>query len=100
MPKNPVYVNSLTDCIAACASTTGCIDVSLSGRACYLKSKLTTAKAQAAILGARKVVSSTSSASATATPVKMRRRVRERRSYLGGRDVEIQGVEFCLACQT
>ena len=50
-----VYVNNLAGCIAACASTSGCVDISLSGTACYMKSSLQPAKANAGIQGARKV---------------------------------------------
>ncbi|GAB7337907.1 hypothetical protein MBLNU457_4296t1 [Dothideomycetes sp. NU457] len=49
-----VYVSDLAGCIAQCASTSGCVDVSLSGAACYMKNKLRRAQNNAGILGARK----------------------------------------------
>ncbi|GAB7357018.1 hypothetical protein MBLNU459_g7845t2 [Dothideomycetes sp. NU459] len=50
-----VYVSGLIGCITACANTTSCIDVSLSGTACYLKSTLGSAIANTGILGAKLV---------------------------------------------
>jgi hypothetical protein len=53
MPNNPVYVSNLNQCIAACDSTQGCMDVSLSGQACYLKNGIGAAQNNSIILGAR-----------------------------------------------
>ena len=47
--------NDLGTCIESCASTTGCVDVSLSGDACYLKSSLGNALSDSLIMGARLV---------------------------------------------
>lgn len=38
-----VGVNSFQQCIDACATTSGCVDLSMLGNACYLKSSLGTA---------------------------------------------------------
>ncbi|KAH9828843.1 PAN domain [Teratosphaeria destructans] len=69
------YVNdSLLECLNVCDSTPGCVDVSLSGAACYLKSTLGTALNDVGIQGARLLTSSTSpsafktSSSTTASP--------------------------------
>ncbi|KAI4747168.1 alpha/beta-hydrolase [Aureobasidium sp. EXF-12298] len=57
-------VKNLEGCIAACATTTGCVDVSLSGSACYLKKTLGAAVNNGGILGARFIgIASTSSSS-------------------------------------
>ncbi|KAI5195316.1 hypothetical protein E4T38_09163 [Aureobasidium subglaciale] len=60
-------VKNLEGCIAACATTTGCVDVSLSGSACHLKKSLGAVVNSGGILGARFVgfapVTSTSSTS-------------------------------------
>jgi len=50
-----VYVKNLAGCIAQCAATSGCVDVSLSGAACYMKNVLKPAQANAGIMGARKL---------------------------------------------
>ncbi|KAI5240853.1 hypothetical protein E4T42_08257 [Aureobasidium subglaciale] len=46
-------VKNLEGCIAACATTTGCVDVSLSGSACHLKKSLGAVVNSGDILGAR-----------------------------------------------
>ncbi|KAK8208030.1 hypothetical protein M8818_004068 [Zalaria obscura] len=51
-----VYVNTFEACINACDNTTGCVDVSLSGQACYEKKTLGAAVGNAGILGAKLVV--------------------------------------------
>jgi hypothetical protein len=61
------YVDSFQACIDACDQTAGCVDVSLSGSACYMKSSLGPAVAASYVLGARLVVSSSSSASSSTT---------------------------------
>ncbi|KAI4719393.1 alpha/beta-hydrolase [Aureobasidium sp. EXF-10727] len=60
-------VKNLEGCIAACATTNGCVDVSLSGAACYLKKTLGAAVNNGGILGARFIgtVSTVSSSSLT-----------------------------------
>ncbi|EME81946.1 uncharacterized protein MYCFIDRAFT_77734 [Pseudocercospora fijiensis CIRAD86] len=37
LPNQPVYVNSLAQCVAACAQEPSCVDFTLSGAACYMK---------------------------------------------------------------
>lgn len=62
-------VKSFEGCIAACATATSCVDVSLSGSACYLKRTLGTAVTNGGILGARFIgYASTSSSSASSSP--------------------------------
>jgi hypothetical protein len=46
-------VSSFTQCVNLCDSTTGCVDVSLSGSACYLKKTLGNALKSSGILGAK-----------------------------------------------
>lgn len=47
-----VYVNStIQGCVAACESTPGCVDASLSGSACYLKSAVGKAVANGNVFG-------------------------------------------------
>ncbi|GAB1727180.1 hypothetical protein NU195Hw_g8095t1 [Hortaea werneckii] len=50
-----VYVRNLGECAVRCSETSGCVDVSLSGAACYLKSNLGPTSYNAAINGARLV---------------------------------------------
>ncbi|KAI7023644.1 hypothetical protein KC355_g1649 [Hortaea werneckii] len=50
-----VYVRNLGECAVRCSETSGCVDVSLSGAACYLKSDLGPTSYNAAINGARLV---------------------------------------------
>lgn len=49
---NPLYDLDLTGCADACANTPGCIDVSLSGNACYLKESLMPAGPNSQVNGA------------------------------------------------
>ncbi|KAK4555212.1 hypothetical protein LTR86_007508 [Recurvomyces mirabilis] len=61
----------LEACIETCTNTTACIDVSLSGRACYLKKSLSSSVSVANIDGARLVqnlTSTTSSSTTTTSP--------------------------------
>ncbi|GAB1735597.1 hypothetical protein NU219Hw_g4173t1 [Hortaea werneckii] len=64
-----VYVRNLGECTVRCSETSGCVDVSLSGAACYLKSDLGPTSYNAAINGARLVSqpSGTVSLSASST---------------------------------
>ncbi|GAB7345585.1 hypothetical protein MBLNU457_3887t1 [Dothideomycetes sp. NU457] len=62
-----VTPGSLSACIAACATTAGCVDVSLSGAACYMKSKQNSPQQNGGIQGARLVMNSASSASVVST---------------------------------
>lgn len=61
--------NRIGDCINACDATEGCIDISMSGTACYMKKKLLKPLVNKGIRGARKIkdapVSSSSDASYT-----------------------------------
>ncbi|RMY67353.1 hypothetical protein D0863_07849 [Hortaea werneckii] len=50
-----VYVRNLGECAVRCSETSGCVDVSLSGAACYLKSDVGPTSYNAAINGARLV---------------------------------------------
>src|SRR4051812_11118772 len=50
--SNPLYDLDLTGCADACANTPGCIDVSLSGNACYLKESLMLARPNSQVNGA------------------------------------------------
>ena len=54
-----VSAHSLAECIAACAKTNGCVDVSLSGTACYMKSSLGRKVPDIGIVGARLLDSGT-----------------------------------------
>ncbi|PNS17632.1 WSC domain-containing protein 2 [Sphaceloma murrayae] len=56
------YVQTLEACIAACATTSGCVDVSLSGQACYMKKTLGKAVANGAVRGAKLINSTPTSA--------------------------------------
>lgn len=58
--------NGLTECIDACATTPGCVDVSLSGVACYLKKTLGQTSSNSGVQGAR-LISGGSTPSTTAT---------------------------------
>lgn len=62
------YVNNLADCVSACATTSGCVDVSLSGAACYMKSKVGTALSNNPGIQGAKLVASPSTSSSIATP--------------------------------
>lgn len=48
-----VQASSLSECISECAKTDGCVDVSLSGVACYLKSERGPRVTNSAIVGAK-----------------------------------------------
>ncbi|USW48743.1 Putative carbohydrate-binding WSC, PAN/Apple domain, alpha/Beta hydrolase [Septoria linicola] len=61
-------VSSFQGCVDACAQNSQCVDVSLSGSACYLKGTLGAAVSNAAIWGA-KLVTSQSSSSSTSSSV-------------------------------
>ncbi|RDW89749.1 hypothetical protein BP6252_01781 [Coleophoma cylindrospora] len=63
---NGQYAASLAACILQCDARSGCVDVSLSGSACYLKSTLGAA-IKDGVLGARLVTSSTTSTAAQST---------------------------------
>ena len=65
-----VSVSSLKQCIDTCAATTGCVDVSLSGSACYLKNTLGASSTSNGLSGARLVTSSSTSAASTSTTSK------------------------------
>ncbi|QIW97506.1 hypothetical protein AMS68_003024 [Peltaster fructicola] len=62
-----VYVSDFLGCINACANATGCVDVSLSGQACYLKNSVGGPNNNG-VWGAR-LVTVTSSASSISTTV-------------------------------
>lgn len=57
--------NRIADCINACDATEGCIDISMSGTACYMKSKLIKPLANKGIRGARKIKDAPSSSSSS-----------------------------------
>lgn len=62
-------VTSFQGCIDACAQNSQCVDVSLSGSSCYLKSTLGAAVSNSGIWGAKLSSTSTSSSSlSTSTP--------------------------------
>jgi hypothetical protein len=48
-------VSSFQACVDLCDKTAGCVDVSLSGVACYLKKSLGAAVTNSGILGAKRV---------------------------------------------
>jgi hypothetical protein len=52
-----VTAHSLGECVAACANTDGCVDVSLSGVACYMKSELGERSKNSGVNGARLISS-------------------------------------------
>lgn len=63
-----INVESFQQCIESCATTDGCVDVSLSGSACYMKRTLGDAHENGGVWGAKVVeasVSPTSSAPAS-----------------------------------
>ncbi|KAI7324666.1 WSC-domain-containing protein [Hortaea werneckii] len=60
-------VGSFQECIDACAKNANCVDVSLSGSACYLKSSLGAAVPNVAVWGAKLVIASSSSSTSSAT---------------------------------
>lgn len=59
---NMLYANSLADCIGACAAHDNCVDVSMSGSACYLKQTLGNAIQKGGVNGAKLVSGSATSA--------------------------------------
>ena len=59
-------VKNFTQCVDTCDSTSGCVDVSLSGSACYLKKTLGKAISNG-VLGAKLVTFASSSSVAAAT---------------------------------
>lgn len=59
-----VYVNGLKQCIETCAATSGCVNVALSGTACYMKSKIGSAVYNG-VQGARLVITAPTTASST-----------------------------------
>ncbi|RMZ01282.1 hypothetical protein D0864_03495 [Hortaea werneckii] len=64
-----VYVRNLGECAVRCSETSGCVDVSLSGAACYLKSNLGPTSYNAAINGARLVSQPSATASLSVSSV-------------------------------
>ena len=59
--------NSLTACIQGCDSTPGCVNISLSGSACYLKQSLGAAHSQSGTYGARKIANPSATAASMTT---------------------------------
>jgi hypothetical protein len=53
LPVNPVFVDNFAECIQACDDNDDCVDVSLSGVACYLKSAVGETLSNQVIWGAR-----------------------------------------------
>jgi len=63
-----VYVNNLAGCLNSCANTTGCVDVSLSGQACYMKKVLGAASNNNPnLLGGKLIAPAPASSSSTPT---------------------------------
>ncbi|KAI6893054.1 hypothetical protein KC318_g1484, partial [Hortaea werneckii] len=60
-------VGSFQECIDACAKTANCVDVSLSGSACYLKSTLGAAVPNGAVWGGKLMIASSSSSTSTSS---------------------------------
>lgn len=46
------YASTLEECIQACKSTSGCVDISYTNNICYLKSTLTAAQSNGNVIGA------------------------------------------------
>ncbi|KAI7283488.1 hypothetical protein KC345_g2943 [Hortaea werneckii] len=65
-----VYVRDLGECAVRCSEISGCVDVSLSGAACYLKSNLGPTSYNAAINGARLVSQPSEAASLSVSSVR------------------------------
>lgn len=61
------YVSNLAGCIAACSAFSGCVDVSLSGTACYMKSSVGNAVQNGGVQGAKLLPAVASTTAATAT---------------------------------
>merc|ERR1712225_66300 len=57
-----VYVDSFASCIQTCAQTTGCVDVSLSGTACYMKKSVGSVVKSGGILGAKLIPANSATA--------------------------------------
>ena len=57
-----VYVKDFAGCIQTCAQTTGCVDVSLSGTACYMKKSVGNVVKSSGIKGAKLLPASSGSA--------------------------------------
>lgn len=79
---SPVTVSNLNQCIAACDGTRGCVDVSLSGVACYLKNGIGAPRNNSVNFGSRLLsypsngvqVSDGASASTSASATKIMKR--------------------------
>ncbi|KAF2156578.1 hypothetical protein K461DRAFT_308871 [Myriangium duriaei CBS 260.36] len=61
------YVSSFSACIAACAQNKGCVDVSLSGTACYMKSSVGSAIYSNSGIKGAKLINTTSTAAPQST---------------------------------
>ncbi|KAI5271177.1 phosphoglycerate mutase-like protein [Aureobasidium subglaciale] len=57
--------NRIADCVNACDATEGCIDISMSGTACYMKKKLGKPLSNKIIRGARKIKDAPTSSSSS-----------------------------------
>ncbi|KAI5203887.1 hypothetical protein E4T39_03894 [Aureobasidium subglaciale] len=57
--------NKIADCVNACDATEGCIDISMSGTACYMKKKLGKRSINKGVRGARKVKDAPKSSSSS-----------------------------------
>ncbi|KAL1306177.1 hypothetical protein AAFC00_004279 [Neodothiora populina] len=67
-----IYSNKIADCIAQCVATEGCSDITMSGTACYLKSKAGPSHACSHCRAARMVLNgkiTSITSSATAAPL-------------------------------
>lgn len=61
-----VYSNKIADCINLCDATAGCVDIAMSGTACYMKNKIgTTVNANNGVRGARLVAAAPSSSTSS-----------------------------------
>jgi len=59
--------NRIADCINACDATEGCIDISMSGTACYMKKMLGKPTTNKGIRGARKIKDASASSSSSSS---------------------------------
>ncbi|KAH0353669.1 laccase precursor, partial [Aureobasidium melanogenum] len=57
--------NRIADCVNACDATEGCIDISMSGTACYMKKKLGNRMTNKGVRGARKIKDAPKSSSSS-----------------------------------
>ncbi|KAI4725634.1 hypothetical protein E4T49_06650 [Aureobasidium sp. EXF-10728] len=57
--------NRIADCVNACDATEGCIDISMSGTACYMKQKLGKPSVNTGVRGARKIKDAPKSSSSS-----------------------------------